>query len=469
VPPLRRYAGRLSAASAPPIIEFAARFARTIILSRLLEPTDLGAAVALGTILASCEMLADVGLTQFVMVNVGADRAPAVAAVQQIGIIRGILLAALILLLAPWLASLFGASGHVDSIRWLGIVPLVRSFKNWRTVQIQSEYIYRPEAISIGGAQVGAAIAVLPAAVWFHDERAMLVSLIVEAALYVVVSRLALPRERVAAVDPAVRRMALTFGLPLMANGIGLIMLAQADRIIVSNLFGLEVLALYSLVVSLASVPISVLSLILGKVLMTFIVRSRDEPTEARQASLITVWLPFVTAASYALAVGALLDLAVPLLYGQRYQVTVGLHALVTLMVFSRICRIGPTAILLAHSQTGHVTAANLISGLGLITGFVLGIFARRVEAVMLGVLLGDVLSLVAMLKLTSPRLPARTALNHLALLTLPAVLAAAGAVAEGGFGLEARVLIVTAGAVAIGLDIVMVYQRSLAGFLAKQ
>src|SRR5262245_21323629 len=121
--PLRLYAGRLSAASVTPIIDFAARFARTIILSRLLKPTYFGAAVALATILASCELLSDVGLTQFVMVNAGADRAQAVAAVRQIGMIRAVLLATLILFLAPLVANLFGATGYVDSIRWLGVIP----------------------------------------------------------------------------------------------------------------------------------------------------------------------------------------------------------------------------------------------------------------------------------------------------------------------------------------------------------
>ena len=54
---LRRYAGIISAASIPPIILFSSRFARTVMLSHLLRPVDLGAAVALATIYGTCEFL----------------------------------------------------------------------------------------------------------------------------------------------------------------------------------------------------------------------------------------------------------------------------------------------------------------------------------------------------------------------------------------------------------------------------
>lgn len=458
---LRHHAGRLAGASVSPAFEFASRFARTIILSRFLTQADLGAAVMLVTLLASCEFLTDVGLEPFVMVYGRLNRAQAVAAARQIAIARGVLMALLIVLLAPLLADFFGARSHVDSIRWLSIVPLVRGFRNLRTVQIQSEYRYRAEAMSKVVADLAALVIVLPAVAWFHDERAMLASLIVEAALYVMISHFAMPAERVGAVDPVVRWAALTFGLPLMANGIGLIMLSQFDRIIISNLFGLETLALYSVVFNLANAPISLFMMIFGRILLPFLVRSQDAPAKSRETSLTAVWSVFAIAASYALAVGVLLDLVVPLLYGQQYQVSTGLHALVTLIVFSRFCRNGLSGVFLVHSETGRLTGANLLSGIGLIVGLALGVFYRRVEGVMVGLLIGEMLSLLALLKLASRRLPIRATLHHLILLAFPAVLASIGALAGDSINIEVRAVIVAAGGLVIGLDIVMAYWSS--------
>jgi O-antigen/teichoic acid export membrane protein len=456
---LRPYAGRLAGASVSPAFEFASRFARTIILSRFLTQADLGAAVMLVTLLASCEFLTDVGLEPFVVVHAGLNRGQAVAAARQIAIARGVLMALLIVLLAPLLADLFDARANVDSIRWLSLVPLVKGFRNLRTVQIQSEYRYRPEAMSKVVADLAALVMVLPAVAWFHDERAMLASLIVEAGLYDIISHFAIPAERVGPVDPAVRWAAVAFGLPLMANGIGLVMLSQFDRMIVSNLFGLETLAQYSVVFNLANAPISLFMMTFGRVLVPFLGRSRDDPAKLRRISLTVVCGVFAIAASYALAAGVLLDVVVPLLYGQQYQVSSGIHALVTLIVFLRFCRNGLSGFFLVHSETGRLTRANLLSGIGLVIGLVLGVFYHRVEGLMIGLLIGDTLSLFALLKLSSPRLPIRATLHHLILLSFPAALAAIGALA--GDDIKIRALIVAASGVVIGLDVVTAYLSS--------
>ena len=72
---LRRYTFRLFSASLSPFLEFALRFSRTLLLSRLLSPTNLGAAVALSAILTGCEVITDIGLDKFVMVSVDGMRA----------------------------------------------------------------------------------------------------------------------------------------------------------------------------------------------------------------------------------------------------------------------------------------------------------------------------------------------------------------------------------------------------------
>src|SRR5262249_46593154 len=158
------------------------------------------------------------------------------------------------------------------------------------------------------------------AALWFQDERAMLVSLVVEAILYAGASHLTASRERIASVDPAVRRAALSYGLPLMVNGLGLLVLSQLDRYIVANLFGLETLALYALVLNLALMAISPVNIVANKLGIPYLVRSRDNPIASRQAALLVAWVMVVGGALYAMGVGLFLDWFVPLLYGAHYQ-----------------------------------------------------------------------------------------------------------------------------------------------------
>jgi O-antigen/teichoic acid export membrane protein len=457
---LRRYAVIVSAASISPFCEFALRFLRTIILSRLLTPVNLGASVALATILTTCEMITDVGLEKYVIVAKGVPSGQVALAARQIAIGRAAVIAVVIVLLAPHLAGLFDATTHLTSIRWLAVVPLFRSLRNWRTLQLQREYRYGPEAIANITAHSGALLVAVLAALWFKDERAMFMSLLTEAILYAAVSHMTAPPERVVAVDPAVRQAALTYGLPLVFNGLGLLVLYYLDRYIVANLFGLEVLALYTLVLGLALAANSPINIIANKVGIPYLVRSLDNPKSSQQAAFIVTWGLLAISTLYAIAVAILLDWLVPLLYGPHYQVPVAFHALATGVAFLRVARCGPDMILASSNQTKGQTIGNLISGVGLLIGWILTVLIRRVEWMVLGVLVGDLLSLAVLLGLVRNYMPLDRVLKHAGLLAVPVMLAICELLFSKLPTLPARALVLVSGVGLVCVNVFVTRQR---------
>lgn len=466
---LVRHINRLSIASLSPFSEFALRFLRTMILSRLLSPGDLGAAVVLMSILTGCEMITDVGLDKFVMVSVGDERAQVVAAARQISISRAIILAAAIAIFAPYLAGVFDATEHYRIIAWLGVVPLIRSFKNWRIIQVQQDYRYGAEIVSNVGGHAAAVIAVIPAFIFFHDERVMLASLVAEAAVSVVLSYMLVRPQGVSHVDPVIRRAALAFGLPLMANGLGLVILKQLDQVIVANLFGLQTLALYSLVLNLAILPTSVMQRIAGKLSLPFLGKARDDNATASQASLIVIVGMTLAAAAFAIPIGLTLDGLAPLVYGPQYKVSVAFSALAMLAAFLRFARGGPNMVLLDHGQTGRMTAGNMIAIIGMLLGFALGVALRSLEAVLLGVVVGDLLSFLLLLFLMNRIVPAFEVLRHIALISLGVAAAAAAMWLTGGGGWAVRAVIFVASMFVIGCGAILIYQQIISPFARNQ
>jgi O-antigen/teichoic acid export membrane protein len=457
---LKRHISRLSIASISPLCVFSLRFLRTVLLSHLLAPNHLGAAVALMSILAGCEMITDVGLDRFVVVTHGTDRAQAVAAARQIAIGRAIVLGAAIAIFSPALASVFGASEQLKGVAWLGLVPLIASFRNWRVVQLMQDYRYGPDTIANVSAQVAAVIVVFPAIAWFHDERALLVSLITEAAVGMALSHVLAERERVATVDPAVRKAAFRWGLPLMINGMGLMALKQLDQIIVANLFDLQTLALYALGLNLAITPTSPLQAIAQKVSFPFLGNLRDSPKASSQGALLVMLAVACAAAGYALPIGLALDRLVPFLYGQQYQVSELFCALAMLAAFLRFCRCGPNTILLYHSMTRRLTVGNLVAGVGMMFGLALGAWSRRIEGVIAGLVIGDLISLVVFLWLLQRQLQVKTAMAHIGVLTIPIGSAALVLWAHGNLTLGERALIAFVGGAVISLDALIVYYQ---------
>jgi hypothetical protein len=459
---------RLSIASVSPLCMFSLRFVRTIILSHMLAPNNLGAAIALMTILAGCEMITDVGLDRFVIVNAGKDRAQAVAVAQQIALGRAIFLAGAIAIFSHQLAGLFGASDYLKGVAWLGLVPLIFAFRNWRLIQIQQDYRYGPEALTTVCGQVAGVALVFPAALWLQDERALLVSLLGEAVVHVTLSNILIKREPVAHVDAAMRKAVFKWGLPLMINGVGLMAVKQLDQVFVANLFDLKTLALYALGINLAITPTAPLGTIGQKLGLPFLGNAKSSPQVARQAALLAMLVAAGIAAAYALPVGLLLGRLVPLLYGHQYQVTEAFCALAMFDAFLRFCRGGPNLILLHHGLTSRLTVGNMAAGVGTLIGAGLGYLSGRMEGVLVGVVIGDFVSLVLLLALLGQQLSVARAMFHTGVLAATIGAAAVAIWAGGDLSIAERVLVFVVGGVVICLDAAVVFLRVGRDFMPR-
>ena len=445
---------RLSLGAIAPFAVLASRFGRTVILSRTLPPSAYGTVVAITTIYTILHMI-DVGLDRFVMINTGHRRAAAVLTAQQIAFARGLIAMAVIVVFAPVLSALFGAGSHVELVRWLAPLPVVRSLANLRVKQVLQEYRNGPEMLAAIVAQVTALLALYPTLALLEDERAMLVSLCVGSIIYVGATWLVLPREKVTSVDPALRRDALIYGLPLIVNGVGPLMVSQADKLLIGNLFGLGILALYSLVVNLALLPLSPLGAVLQNLSIDFLAKCEGGP-ESSAGSFSVSWMFRVVASAYAVYVTLLLDVFVPLLYGAQYIVEPELQVLVALLALTRFSRQGPTAVLLVAGRTSQLAAANLIAGIGLVIGYAFGRLVDNLPAVLAGIVMGDAVATLFIFFQIRQRLPTgATGLHAIVLGLLVAASCSLALPHEDGL-MWKRGLILLLAVILIGLDLVV-------------
>jgi O-antigen/teichoic acid export membrane protein len=438
---VKRITSRIAVASISPFFTFATRFLRTVLISRFLTPADYGVVVAIVTIYLFFEMAADVGLDRFVAITSGPQRAQAVAAARQIFFARALLLAIIIVVLAPQLADLFSAGDRLESVRWLAGLPLIWVCANLRVKQVQQEYRNGPEAWCTCSAQVAALLAAAAALHFFRDERVMLISLYVEAIVYVAVSWLVIGHERVQRVDPAMRRAALRFGLPLMLNGIGLVLLSQMDRLMVSSLFGLEVLALYSLVVNLALVPLAPMLTVLGRLTLAYLVPRLQNGNAFRQASSTVTWLVMLLAAFYAVGVAMFLDFAVPAIYGPYYRVSPGMHGIVCFLAFLRFSRQGPSQILLVSSRTRPLALANVVAGTGLALAYLFGLTTHDLDWVLAGLAMSDTASWAYFFWVVRKSVPLNLFLRRLAVPLVAVIATATVVMLEPSGGLMVRIV----------------------------
>lgn len=415
-------------ASVPQILDFLSRFFRTLILSRLLVPAEFGMAVAITVVLTIGELATDFGIGKYLISRPGEQDRQALAATHALLLIRGTVLAAILAAGAPAIAYLLRAPEHAATFRWCAVIILVRSLCNLEITQAKRDFHYAAEAVAVLSARFTALAVVLPAVQLFHDHRAMLASLMMDAVVYTMLSHwLAKTRYSFVAADRQTMRQAIAYGLPLTLNGLGIAANSQIDRALVSHWLGLEVLALYAAALNLGVIPVSLIAAIFGPLSMSVLARTHGSPELRSQSYLALVWAHAAVAAAFAVAVAASLDLLVPLAYGRQYMLTSDAHALIVMIVWVRINRGGPTALMLFGTDTRPLMVSNLVSATGLVLAALLLRFVPHLETVLACVLIGESLSLGFFVAGAQRRTiaPITVLLRHLLWSLLPTTVAA--------------------------------------------
>ncbi len=403
----RTWMTRLSLASVAPMADFGGRFARTLLLSRLLSPVEFGTSVALMVVLGTSQMISDVGLDRFVILKSEAEGRRGLAAAHVIQLVRGLILAAGVLATANVASRFFDVPFASRSFAWAALVPLIHGFSHLGTKRAYRTYDFRREAIATLATSVAAVLAAIVATFALRDHRAVLVSVIAAEATYVIVTHALSTEPYELALDRPMIREALRFGLPLTLNGIGLAMFAQADRMIVGAAFGVEVLGAYAVILSLAIVIMSPLTAICSSLAVPILARSRPH-LDRFPAVFETVARAYgLYGFAYCAVVGLSLDLMVPMIYGAQYTVEPGVRIVLAFMALVRILRGPATTLFLVDGDTRRLSLANLVAGVGLGLAVWFVSLSPTLESVLLGLLIGDCLSFAAFQALLSRRLPA--------------------------------------------------------------
>jgi O-antigen/teichoic acid export membrane protein len=399
---IKTWITRSSIISVAPTIEFASRFLRTVILSRFLLPDEFGTAVAITVVLGTAALVTDVSLDKFAMVN---DRPEGLAASHALSLARGLLLAIALVSTAATTASLFGVPQFAGSFAVAAAVPLLGSFAHFGIKQIQRNYEYAPETIALFIANFAAILALILALLIFRDHRAIIGSFLTEAAVYTIASHVLARSPYRLQPGRAALVAALSFGLPLTLNGVGLAALAQLDRVLVGHWFGVSRLATYAVILSVSITPISLVLRVCGTLTFSYLLSTKTSESVPVRRYCFVVFVFSLISSCYALFVTTTLDILSPLIFGHAYAVNHSVQVIITMMAFVRIqCAGAPTTFMLAAGRTAELAIINLFRGLGLVCGYLTMLLKPSFELLLLGFFMGDIVMLMLFFFLSSAK-----------------------------------------------------------------
>jgi O-antigen/teichoic acid export membrane protein len=388
---LSLWLARGSIVSVAPIVEFASRFGRTALLSRLLVPNEFGTATAINVVIGVVALVTDMAIYKFVMIS--PNNARALAAGHLLSLVRGFFVTVTLVFCAPLIAASFGVPQFASSFAIIAFVPLIQSLSHLGIRQVEGNYDYLPETIALLSSQLMALIVLVAAVCILRDHRAIIVSLLTECGCYTIVSHLLARTEYRLRSDRASIFTLLAFGIPLVLNGMGVAAGSQLDRYLIGSWFDVSTLALYAIILSMTVVPVSVIDRIFGKIALSYLVSKQDISSAAAESYRTLIFVFSILATCYSLFIAISLDWLTPLIFGAHFRVSPSVHILMTFRVFFLIQMMGaPTALLAASGRTRELALLSLSGSLGLVFATSLIHWWLAIDAVILGLLMSDIL-----------------------------------------------------------------------------
>ena len=333
---------------------------RTLLVSRLISLEDFGIASTFLLALAMIEMMSALGFQQQMMQAKDGNEPAFQGALQGFSVVRGGINALLLFALAGPMAWFFDIPQALWAFQLIALVPFVSGFVHFDLHRLSRRMHYLPSVMVALLPPVGSLISVVPLYHLFGDYRVLLFSILVQMGLGVLVSHLFAQRRYLLRFDGPLILRSLQFGWPIMISGALMFLVFNGERAIIGRALGLEVLALFSMALSLTLTP----ALVISRTTMSFFLpqlsaaRGRAGYAPLAMATLqVHILLGCVMVVGVALMGGPFLQSVL----GDKYAAAIPLLTWLAVLQAFRVFEGGCAVVALAAAHTKNEMLANIV------------------------------------------------------------------------------------------------------------
>ncbi len=333
---------------------------RNGIVARLLKPADFG----VGAMFAVTEYFFDLTTslspeTLLVQAKDG-DEPEMQASLHGILAIRGIVLAVLVFLAAPLVASIFNSPHIVDSFRMLALIPIVRGFMHTDLTRYQRSMRFAPRVTFDLATDLALLACAWPAAKYFDDYRALLSLTILKAVINLIASHWLAERPYRWRFDKAMTQRLMHFGWPLLANGLLLFGIQYGDQLLIGKYYDVHDLGLFSAAVGITAAMAATTNLINRQLVLPILSDVQDLDKDYGMRYRRSMQVLFPVACSFAVGFLCFGDFLVRVAYGPQFSQSVTVVGVIAVMHAVRLMRSTTTHAAFAKGDTRQVLIANL-------------------------------------------------------------------------------------------------------------
>lgn len=253
------------------------RFARNIILARILAPEAFGLMATVISSVSVLEALTQVGLRQSTIQNKNSSNENFLNAVWWISSLRGLVIYLMAFFASPYISAYFGQpeSSHILRIGFL--VFLLNGFISPRIHILEKELRFKKWVILMRGAGIIGVIVAIASAFVLKNVWALLLGYLTEAVLRTILSFILCPIKPTLKLDKFYTTEVLNFSRRMFGLPIIMMIYTQIDIFVIGKILSLKILGSYVLVKHLAEMPMEFFSKIVHPVTLPVFSSMQDE------------------------------------------------------------------------------------------------------------------------------------------------------------------------------------------------
>ncbi len=367
----------------------AVAFLKTVILARILVPSQFGAYGVALLVVGFLEVMTETGVNVLLIQEKESDKY--INSAWFVSIIRGIIIALIIILFTPFIADFFHSPESKILLYTMSMVPFLRGFINPSIVNFQKQLNFNLEFRYRFSIFLLDSIVAIILTLITQDPIGIVYGMIAGVILEVLLSYFIVKPIPHFTLNSDYISKILHRGKWVTASGIFNYLFHNADNIVVGRLLGTSSLGIYQIAYSLSILPITEIADVFSRVTFPVYTKIAGDKARLRKAFIKTQ----LVIASLTIPLGIILFIfpteIVSLILGEKWLGAVVI--LPTLAVFGviRATSGSASALFLAVGKQEYVTAATLVSTLGLIIPLIPLVMKYGIYGAALSALIGSI------------------------------------------------------------------------------
>lgn len=332
------------------------RLASNLILTRLLFPEAFGLMALVGVVLTGVTMFSDLGLHHSIIQDKRGEDRDFLDTAWTFQIIRGVVLAIAVMLLARPLAAFYEEPLLAEILMVSALLPLIKSLHSTNFALANRKLHLGRITVLMLGSKTVSIVAMIVLAWWLQSVWALVIGPLIGAAALVVLTHTAMPgdRNRIRFEADAARRL-ISFGKYIFLSTVATFFVQQGDKAILGKFVDLDELGFFRIAFFFASVPIALAQAMQARVI--YPLYARRPPGESAEykrkidKARFALTGGLVAAAAF---LGFTGDWLVRLLYDVRYYDAGPILVLIAVFTLPNLIMISYFRLPLASGRSGR-------------------------------------------------------------------------------------------------------------------